>query len=62
MCTMNKREIEKQLANLVQTIEHERENLVKLGMEKGFQNLEVLEKSRSLDRLLNEYEKLTKLR
>jgi len=59
---MNKREIEKQLANLVQTIEHERENLVKLGMEKGFQNLEVLEKSRSLDRLLNEYEKLTKLR
>ncbi len=62
MCTMKKWEVEKQLANLVQAIEYEREILVKLGMEKGFQNFEVLEKSRSLDRLLNEYENLTKLR
>ncbi|MDD3852614.1 MAG: aspartyl-phosphate phosphatase Spo0E family protein [Syntrophomonadaceae bacterium] len=62
MCTMKKWEVEKQLANLIQTIEDERAKLVKLGMEKGFQNFEVLEKSRLLDQLLNDYEKLVKLR
>jgi len=45
--------------NIVQKIERERKELIEIGMKKGFQNAQVIEKSQMLDELINQYYRLT---
>jgi len=45
--------------NIVQKIERARMELIEIGMKKGFQNAQVIEKSQMLDELINQYYRLT---
>lgn len=44
--------------DIIQRIENARKELVELGMEKGFQDPQVIKKSQMLDELINQYNRV----
>lgn len=55
MCNLAQFNRKKRINQLIAKIEKERERLVELGTEKGFQHRDVLAKSRYIDDMVNEY-------
>lgn len=55
VCNIAKFNRKKRINQLIAKIEQERERLVELGTQKGFQHRDVLAKSRYIDDMVNEY-------